>query len=184
MRVRQGAADCWEWSRGKMKSGYGVFYIATKKPILAHRMALEINLGAAIPAGLFALHSCDNPGCVNPSHLRAGTPRENTHDAMSRGRAKRPPVNYRPGSTSHFAKLTEAQVCALLWDRISGMSLGALSHKYGIKPSGVSGLVNGRRWAHVFGTAGFPTLDQVQKAKKAPNGAKSRQLAAQRRGQI
>jgi hypothetical protein len=178
---RRGDDECWEWLRGKQTNGYGVFYVSTRS-FLAHRFALELKMREPIPDGLFALHSCDNPSCVNPAHLRVGTSAENTKDALVRDRLSAPPRNHRPGSASHFSVLTEDEVKSLLWDRIAGNSLNALSDKYGIGPAAISSLVNGRTWKHVFGANGFPTLAQVQNAPPAPRGRLSRQLAAERRG--
>ncbi len=48
-----------------------------------HRVAHELHLGP-IPPGLGVLHHCDTPACVNPDHLYAGTPADNTRDLMSR----------------------------------------------------------------------------------------------------
>lgn len=39
-----------------------------------------------IQEGLCVLHRCDNKKCVNPNHLYVGTKKQNTLDAVSRGR--------------------------------------------------------------------------------------------------
>ena len=85
---------CWEWM-GKLCSwGYGAWqqkrvYKAdgtfTRKTLRAHRWAYEF-FKEKIPRGLLILHTCDNPCCVNPKHLYAGTDADNTRDKMDRGR--------------------------------------------------------------------------------------------------
>lgn len=57
--------------------------------LLAHRVSYELHHGP-IPQGALILHSCDNPGCVNPAHLRAGTQSENILEAFAKGRKKIP----------------------------------------------------------------------------------------------
>jgi hypothetical protein len=37
------------------------------------------------PAG-FVCHTCDNPACINPTHLWIGSHRENQLDALKKGR--------------------------------------------------------------------------------------------------
>lgn len=80
---------CWEWTAAKNEKGYGVFGVG-KETDKAHRISYRIFVGD-IPSGMFLLHSCDNPGCVNPNHLRPGTNSENVQDMISRGRNSPPP---------------------------------------------------------------------------------------------
>jgi len=75
--------SCWEWIGTKIKNGYGVLRV-NKKLIYAHRISLQL-IGVDIDKS-FVLHSCDNPSCVNPNHLRPGTPMENVQDTMIRKR--------------------------------------------------------------------------------------------------
>lgn len=72
---------CWEWSRGRSKDGYG---IGTNK-IGAHRLSWILHFDS-IPEGLYVCHECDNPPCVNPSHLWLGTHKQNMEDKTSKGR--------------------------------------------------------------------------------------------------
>lgn len=74
---------CWEW-RGSLSKGYGQIKV-NGRPLRAHRMAYEVAKGD-IPEGMHILHSCDNPKCCNPAHLRPGTHQENMDDMQARGR--------------------------------------------------------------------------------------------------
>lgn len=88
----RGDDDCWLWTGWTDPHGYGRIGCETEKghrPVLAHRFSLGLAQG---PLGdACALHHCDNPPCVNPAHLYAGTKRDNTHDAFARGRLSRDP---------------------------------------------------------------------------------------------
>lgn len=82
---------CTEWTGCRMKNGYGRLYPKGMKgrSVLAHRQAWEEAYGP-IPPGLFVCHRCDNPPCVNPSHLFLGTNADNMRDKVEKGRASRP----------------------------------------------------------------------------------------------
>lgn len=78
---------CWNWTACKDKNGYGHIALGGKHGghVLAHRVSYEANVGP-IPDGMMVLHSCDNPACVNPAHLRVGTQFDNMADMAARGR--------------------------------------------------------------------------------------------------
>lgn len=84
-RIRT-SEGCWEWTGSVSSTGYGTFRYAGVG-YSAHRFAHEMFIGP-IPAGLVVMHSCDNPKCVNPDHLRAGTYSDNSTDMVRKGRAR------------------------------------------------------------------------------------------------
>jgi len=76
--------DCWKWTARVDGRGYGEIKVAGRYK-KAHRLALFGMKDLSNP--LFACHRCDNPRCVRPSHLFAGTSLDNVHDMMAKGRA-------------------------------------------------------------------------------------------------
>lgn len=97
-------ADCWEWTGRGNGKGYGLFS-ARGRQLQAHRLSYTLFVGD-IPAGMHILHSCDNPLCVNPKHLRAGTHADNMKDMRARSRSA-------AAARNPAAKLTEAQARAI-----------------------------------------------------------------------
>ena len=86
-KVEQAPSGCWEWIASKTADGYGQFRYPTSTSSVkrAHRASYDYFYGG-IPEGKQVNHHCDNPGCVNPAHLYAGTQQENVDDLMARGR--------------------------------------------------------------------------------------------------
>lgn len=73
---------CWMWRGGNNGHGYGVFGIqldGRPAKVYAHRYAYTIHVGP-IPNGMEIDHTCHNRGCVNPSHLRVVTRKQNTEN--------------------------------------------------------------------------------------------------------
>src|SRR3990172_2006040 len=134
-----GPDACWPWKACRSSKGYGRFN-ADRKPTLAHRLVLQFTVGPA--NGLHALHSCDNPGCCNPKHLRYGTDLENRADALSRGRIRK-------GSEHGCAKLTQELVIEIRRRREAGEKKGPLAEEFGISPQHVCSLWKQRTWKHL-----------------------------------
>jgi hypothetical protein len=83
--IEPSESGCWIWTRGLTHNGYGAFLVKRNPHARAHRWAWMLFRGP-IPIGLFVLHKCDVRRCVNPDHLFLGTARDNTTDAINKGR--------------------------------------------------------------------------------------------------
>lgn len=133
---------CWLWIASKDHGGYGRYKV-NGVAVRAHRFAFEL-VNGAIPAGLIVCHRCDVPACVNPAHLFLGSHADNAKDKVQKGRVR--PVR---GSACPLAKLTEAQVFELRQRRANGAGVNYLARDYGVSPTTISRIVNGKNWRHL-----------------------------------
>lgn len=104
--------SCWEWLGATDGHGYGaITNTATSSPIKAHRLSYEIHYGE-IPEGKVICHHCDNPICVNPHHLFAGSPKDNMQDCSAKGRINPKSIkNLVPGKKGYLGAAVEKNKC-------------------------------------------------------------------------
>lgn len=145
--------NCWVWTKGKTK-GYGSFRIGCRT-WLSHRISLALSIGG-IPEGLDALHSCDNPPCCNPSHLRPGTHQDNMADAVKTGRVATGErswlfthPNLHRGEGNGQAKLSETQVREIREKYSLGFTQGCIAREYGVIRQTVSAIICRKLWTHI-----------------------------------
>lgn len=153
-RVKKGAPEeCWPWIGHIGRDGYGVFYVAKINGIavlvIAHRYSMELHLGRKLikPSKQLigrelVLHKCDNPACVNPSHLFLGTQADNIRDRDRKQRQSK-------GEHRYNHKLTENDVRKIRKLRSKGKTLAEIAGMFGLNNSTVDSIAKREWWKHV-----------------------------------
>jgi len=139
VKVNKLSNGCWLWTDHHDECGYGKFRIG-KKMFLAHRFSYEIHNGQ-IPKGKEIMHRCDNPSCVSPFHLRAGTHKENCEDRTLKGRD----ILF-SGERNGQHKLTAEQVLKI---RELELAPELIAKKFNISITQVKRLRNFQQWKHL-----------------------------------
>jgi hypothetical protein len=145
-------SGCWHWqgqalpAYGRMFGGGGV----NKKHLLAHRVSWVIHHGD-IPRGSFVCHHCDNKSCVRPDHLHLCSAKENSREAVDRGRfdnylRNRAKDGYR-GERNAMARLTREDVRRIRYMyRAGGTRQRDLAEEFGVTRPHISGILSGKFW--------------------------------------
>lgn len=137
--------ECWLWQATKggryVKKGRGYGYISpggkTKKGnsmVAAHRVSWVLHFGP-IPGGLHVLHSCDNPACVNPSHLFLGTNLDNIKDKISKNR--------------HLAGYRKFGADMVIAIRADTGTYRVIAGRHGVSAQTVSDIRNRKTWKYL-----------------------------------
>lgn len=148
----RGDAECWPWLAAKAgKAGYGCIGIRGHWLTRAHCISWMLANHREVPEGLWVLHTCDNPPCVNPAHLFLGTRQDNVDDMMAKRRhgAHRGLVDFARGERHGIAKLTEAEVLEIRRRRDLGEMQQALADSFGVSRRTIGFIVNRETWVHI-----------------------------------
>lgn len=146
------SSGCWEWQATTISRGYGYFWVGSSDQFdsdreYSHRVAYELFCGD-ICDGEYVLHSCDNPKCVNPDHLRTGTQEDNMRDAMEKDRMVLPELPDNSGEKHGGSKLTEAEAIDVK-TRYKNETASEVASDYPISEATVRAIGQGKRWGHL-----------------------------------
>lgn len=130
-------SGCHIWL-GRRMNGYGVLKVLGRE-VRAHRFSYQLQHGE-VPSSAMVLHRCDQPWCVNPSHLFLGTHADNMADRRVKNRQAR-------GESHGRAKLTSEQVAEIRRRLSQGMRQVVLAAQYGIDQTTISAIKIGKRWS-------------------------------------
>lgn len=108
-RVEVTADGCWGWSGVINSTGRPVLSPTIKRKVLAARYSYWLHNGE-IPDGKVICHRCDNPKCVNPAHLFAGSQADNMADMTAKGRRV---GTANRGDANGRAKIRSADILAI-----------------------------------------------------------------------
>lgn len=153
------SGDCWNWTAFKYGSGYGVVRYG-RKNYNAHRLSYAMANGG-VPDGMIICHRCDNPSCVNPDHLFAGTYHDNTRDMIQKGRKCDS-----SGERNGQAKLRSTQVVEIRKRYAVGdISHHELAEQYNVSTALIGLITQGKVWPK----CGGPISDGMIIRNKRPS---------------
>jgi len=130
---------CWIWMGATSFGGYGSMTSHNKRKN-THRVMYEL-VNGPIPEGKVIMHTCDNPACINPAHLRTGTLSENMEDCVRKNRLNNP-----KGETHFRSKFTSKDIIKIRNSEYTNRKLAAA---YGVTHSTIAAIKNNKTWRHV-----------------------------------
>ena len=139
-RVRK-TSGCWLWEGASGGAGHGRIWLNGKFVQATHVSLLLA--GNPLPEGMWALHRCDNPPCVRPSHLFAGTHSDNIRDAIKKG------LKTLRGEKNPLAKFTCQQILSIRKRHAAGERQVALANEANVTQAAISAIVLRKTWTHI-----------------------------------
>lgn len=137
MFIPEPMSGCWIWL-GHL-GPYGLFRMDGRLAIGAHRASWILHNGE-IPKDKIVCHRCDNPACVNPSHLFIGTAAENVADRHQKGRSR---SLFESGERHRNSKLSDSDVREIKRLLACGRPQKEIAFAFGVSASNISQINRG-----------------------------------------
>ena len=132
---------CWIWKGSTNQAGYGRIEVGSEN-CYVHRISWIISRKRIIPEGMLIIHSCDNPSCWRPDHLKLGTNQSNSDDKVHKGRQAK-----LSGESNSRAILTWTIVRSIR--KMYAKKLASHSDfasMYGVSRSTITQIINNKIW--------------------------------------
>lgn len=133
--------ECIEFSGSKDESGYGLKTV-NGKTRRVHRLVWE-QYNGKIPDKMMVCHKCDNPSCINPTHLFLGTNSDNMKDMYKKGRGNNFFKDKNPKR-----KLTQQQVIEIKKLLNNGKTQQEIANIFSVNRTLISQIKLGKIWTH------------------------------------
>jgi hypothetical protein len=131
---------CWIWLAAKDSKGYGRTGVGKKSKLSTH---VSWFLSTNEWPELLVLHKCDNPPCVNPSHLFLGTHADNAQDARVKGRLV--------GKRQRLLTPEQVEQLRRIPGRLKKGQLAALASEFGVSEGCIRASRDGHTWKWLNG---------------------------------
>lgn len=109
----------------------------------AHRVVYKIIKGE-IFSGFDICHTCDNPCCINPTHLFMGTRKDNMQDCKKKGRNYVPLSG--PGENAPNSKLKNRDVIDIFTSKKTRREMAV---KYSVSMDCIKSIRCSKNWTHI-----------------------------------
>lgn len=140
---------CWLWKGNSGSSRPGTHYGVIQyrdgkkmKTVYAHRLAYLLSNGS-IGEGEVICHKCDNPLCVNPDHLFAGTHADNRRDCVAKGRGCF-------GERHPNARFRDADIEQMHMMYQGGRPKAEIEARFLLRRDHLNAILRGAIWNHIY----------------------------------
>ena len=131
---------CLEWQGAHTPFGHAQVRFRGKLYLVSHVVWMLVH-NVILEKGSCVLHTCDNPPCIEPSHLFLGDRKVNAEDRAAKGRSANSKGENNPNS-----RLTESDVRDIRDRSDAGESLTSLADEYHISVVMVSNIHHRKNW--------------------------------------